>query len=259
MRAAVAVCVGLALSALPVACASSDGSGTTVVPEPTVSPATSVVPGVSLAPEAVARTEQSMRGQRYCEVLLVDVVDGAGVAEVFNTWPLNDCPEGAWRALDAGAIAAANGSSIALLNGPRYWLMNSIDKADRSQMTTETFGDLEMIRQATVDIGPVASAAVPYQPRPVDRRAAFVFDAGETVFELTAPDGRRFVMQTWSQMVDPALAEEDLAGLGGRLQLPPGWSFGSRVLESDLVLDTTGETAQVLQDDLRNSYSLVPA
>ena len=259
MRAAVAVCVGLALSALPMACASSDGPGTTVVPEPTVSPATSVVPGVSLAPDAVARTERSMRGQRYCEVLLVDVVDGAGVAEVFNTWPLNDCPEGEWRALDAGAIAAANGTSIALLNGPRYWLMNSIDKADRSQMTTETFGDLEMIRQATVDIGPVASAAVPYQPRPVDRRAAFVFDAGETVFELTAPDGRRFVMQTWSQMVDPALAEADLAGLGGRLQLPPGWSFGSRVLEADLVLDTTGETAQVLQDDLRNSYSLVPA
>ncbi len=259
MRAAVAVCVGLALSALPMACASSDGPGTTVVPEPTVSPATSVVPGVSLAPDAVARTERSMRGQRYCEVLLVDVVDGAGVAEVFNTWPLNDCPEGEWRALDAGAIAAANGTSIALLNGPRYWLMNSIDKADRSQMTTETFGDLEMIRQATVDIGPVASAAVPYEPRSVDRRAAFVFDAGETVFELTAPDGRRFVMQTWSQMVDPALAEADLAGLGGRLQLPPGWSFGSRVLEADLVLDTTGETAQVLQDDLRNSYSLVPA
>ncbi len=137
--------------------------------------------------------------------------------------------------------------------------MDSIEKADRSQMTTETFGGIEMIRQATVDIGPIAAAGAAYQPRPVDRRAAFVFGAGGTVFELTAPDGRRFVMQTWSQMVDPVLVEPDLAGLGSRLQLPAGWTYSSRVLEADLVLDTTGETAQVLQDDLRNSYSLVPA
>ena len=254
------VCVGVSLATLLGACAGSDDTATPAEPEST-GPATSVapVPEVSLAPDAVARTERSMRGQRYCEVLLVDVVDGSGVAEVFNSWPLNDCPDAEWRALDGPAIATASGASLALLNGPRYWLMNSIEKADRSQMTTETFGGIEMIRQATVDIGPVASAAVPYQPRPVDRRAAFVFDAGEKVFELTAPDGRRFVMQTWSQMVDPALVEPDLAGLGSRLQLPAGWTYSSRVLEDDLVLDTTGGVAQVLQDDLRNSYSLVPS
>jgi hypothetical protein len=254
------VCVALLLAA---GCSSGDGdssgpTSTVDVPSTSVSePSPTMIGGVELSPEAVERTERSMRGQRYCEVLLVDVVDGSGVAEVFNTWPLNECPEEAFRSLDAAAIAAANGVSLAVLNGPRYWLMDSIDKSDRSQMVVERFGDLDMIRQASVDIGPVASAGAPYQARPVDRRAAFVFDAGARIHELASPDGQRFVMQTWSQQVDPALTEDDLVDLGARLKLPAGWTYSSRVLDSELVLDTSANAGQVLQDDLRNSYTLV--
>jgi hypothetical protein len=65
-------------------------------------------------------------------------------------------------------------------------------------------------------------------------------------------------MQTWSQVVDPALAYEDLARLAGRLRLPDGWSYRTRVLDEELRIDTSSRAAQVLQDDLTNSYSLVP-
>jgi hypothetical protein len=264
------VAVWLVCSALLLAAGCSSDTGDSTAPTSTAPTSTADVPttsvpepsppvigGVELSPDAAARAERSMRGQRYCEVLLVDVVDGSGVAEVFNTWPLNECPEEAFRSLDAAAIAAANGVSLAVLNGPRYWLMDSIEKSDRSQMSVERFGDLDMIRQASVDIGPVASAGAPYQPRPVDRRATFVFDAGSRIYELTSPDGQRFVMQTWSQQVDPALSEDDLVDLGARLQLPAGWTYSSRVLDSELVLDTSATDGQVLQDDLRNSYTLV--
>jgi len=33
----------------------------------------------------------------------------------------------------------------------------------------------------------------------VSRNTVFVFDAGRPVFELTDPEGRHWVMQTWSE------------------------------------------------------------
>ncbi len=47
-----------------------------------------------------------------------------------------------------------------------------------------------------------------------------------------------------------------LAGLGGRLALPEGWSFRTRVLDEELVVDTTATIATVLQDELENTYTL---
>ena len=76
---------------------------------------------------------------------------------------------------------------------------------------------------------------------------------------LTDSNGQRYVMQSWSQQRDPALTEGDLADLGSRLDLPEGWTFGVETLENDLVIDSTDAPAQVFQDELMNTYSLVPA
>ena len=78
---------------------------------------------------------------------------------------------------------------------------------------------------------------------------------GSTVYELVAPDGTTYVMQSWSQQVDPTLDEAGLAELASRLQLPSGWSYRVRVLGEALQVDTTDTDAVVLQDELRNSYS----
>ncbi len=112
-----------------------------------------------------------------------------------------------------------------------------------------------MIRQATVSLTSMNPA--PYLPNTVARNAVFVFAAGKPIFELTDPDGRRWVMQTWSQVVDPALAYDDLPALAARLHLPDGWSYRARQLDEQLRIDTSRQAAQVLQDDLTNSYSLV--
>lgn len=222
-------------------------------------------PAPTSAPAATSSTTApsaaSMRGQRYCEVLLVRPDDGTITAEVYNSWTLNDCPPEQWARLDAVTIAAEHGAATALLNGPRYWLMDAVDKQDRDAVleTRTAFGEIDMYRLATVEIGPLADAMRPYTPRSVDRRATFRFDAGRTVYELTAADGSTYVMQTWSQMIDPNLAEGDLEGLATRLTLPDGWTYSARRLTEPLVLDTTDSDALVLQDDLRNSYSLVTA
>ena len=97
----------------------------------------------------------------------------------------------------------------------------------------------------------------PYVANTVARHAVFVFDAGQPVFELLDPEGGQWVMQTWSQIVDPALGYDDLPHLADRLPLPDGWSYRARTLAEPLRIDTSSQAAQVLQDDLTNSYSLV--
>jgi hypothetical protein len=200
---------------------------------------------------------RDLRGRRYGEVLLIrmDADSGDGPqATVYNTFGLNDCPAELWSKLDADALARSHGAAAALLNGPRYWLMDSIEKHSSGPPEIATFGGIDMVRQATVTLTSMNPA--PYRPNTVTRNAAFVFKSGEPVFELVDPDGHRWVMQTWSQVVDPTLAYEDLADLATRLSLPEGWCYRARVLDEELRIDTTTEAAQVLQDDLSNSYSL---
>ncbi len=193
-------------------------------------------------------------GKRYGEVLLVSAGDAGPQAAVYNTFPLNDCPAPLWDALDAQGIAAEHGALGALLNGPRYWLMSRIGKQWDGEPEIVNFGGIDMIRQATVALS--SNNPQPYSVNKVDRRAVFTFDAGRPVFELVDPQGQRWVMQTSSQVVDRTLTLEDLPGLASRLNLPDGWRYETRTLTTPLVVDTTGRTAHVLQDELTNSYSL---
>jgi hypothetical protein len=202
----------------------------------------------------VSEQATDLSGKRYGEVLLVTPGEAGPQAAVFNSFPLNDCPAELWSALDPHAIAAENGAAAALLNGPRYWLMNAIEKQPQGPQVTKTFGGIEMIQQATVLLSSMSPA--PYTVNKVSRHTVFVFNAGEEVYELQDPKGQRWIMQTWSQVVDPNLSRADLPGLASRLKLPDGWSYQPRVLTETLRVDTTSRPAHVTQDDLTNSYSL---
>src|SRR5215475_14118219 len=111
-------------------------------------------------------TVDGVFNKRYGEILLVVATETGPEATVYNTFPLNDCPAELWDKLDAKAIAEENGAVAALLNGPRYWLMSSIGKVGRDTLERKTFGGLEMIRQATVQLN--AMNPSPYHVNTVD-------------------------------------------------------------------------------------------
>ena len=211
---------------------------------------------VTEAPSTTAAPGTAMRSLRYCEVVLLAPGAEGIVATVYNSYPLNDCPQDQWEAIDTVQVATDTGAVFVLKNGPRFWLMDSVER-DSSDVVSDTFGDVEMNRYATVTITDTATMGRPYTIQRVDRKARFTFDAGSTVYFLTDADGRRFVMQSWSQQVEPTLSEADLADIAPRLQLPEGWTYGSEVLTSDLTVDTTDRVAEVLQDPLLNTYSFV--
>ena len=206
--------------------------------------------------DTAPRLISDMRGVRYGEVLAVFLRDGGLHAEVYGTQMLNDCPQELWETLDAPTIAAEMGAAIVKLNGPRHWVLDGLGaKVAVVDPVFRDFNGLTMRRIATLDLG-TNPAAVPYTERHVNRGAVFFFDAGKTVYELVAPDGKAYVMQAYCIGVDPTLTEDALPGLGARLALPEGWSYRTRVLDEELVVDTSASLATVVQDELENTYTL---
>ncbi len=202
------------------------------------------------------RLFSDMRGVRYGEVLAVYLRDSGLQAEVYGTQMLNDCPQEQWETLDATAIAQDMGAAFVKLNGPRHWTIDGIGpKVAVVDPLFRDFNGLTMRRIATVDLGTTPQVG-PYTVRHVNRGAVFFFDAGRPVYELVDPDGTAYVMQAYCIGVDPTLTEDALASLGDRLALPPGWTYRTRVLDEELVVDTSTELATVIQDELENTYTL---
>ena len=202
------------------------------------------------------RLIDGMRGVRYGEVLAMFLRDTGLEAEVFGTQMLNDCPQALWDALDADAIAKDMGAVFVKLNGPRYWLLDGLgSKVAVVEPVFKDFNGIQMRRIATIPLG-ADFAAGAYVVRNVNRGAVFFFDAGKTVYELVDPEGRAFVMQARCVGVDPGMTEESLANLGERLALPEGWSYRTRVLDSELVIDTSATLSTVVQDEFENTYTL---
>jgi hypothetical protein len=205
---------------------------------------------------APQRLIDHMRGVRYGEVLAMFLRDTGLEAEVYGTQMLNDCPQELWDTLNADEIAKDMGAVFVKLNGPRYWLLDGLgSKVAVVDPVFKDFNGIQMRRIATIPIG-ADFAAGPYTIRNVNRGAVFFFDAGKTVYELVDPDGRAFVLQARCVGVDPSMTEESLATLGERLALPEGWSYRTRVLDAELVVDTSATLATVVQDEFENTYTL---
>ncbi len=202
------------------------------------------------------RLISDMCGVRYGEVLAAYLRDDGLQADVYGTQMLDDCPQELWQTLDAAVIAAEMGAVMVKLNGPRYWMLDGLgQKVAVVDPVFRDFNGIQMRRIATVDLGANPSTQ-PYAERHVNRGAVFFFDAGKPVFELVNPDGLAYVMQAYCIGVDPTLTQHDLGALGDRLELPKGWSYRARVLNEDLIVDTSASIATVLQDELENTYTL---
>jgi len=205
---------------------------------------------------ASQRLIDGMRGVRYGEVLAVFLRDTGLEAEVYGTQMLNDCPQELWETLNAEDIAKDMGAMFVKLNGPRYWMLDGLgSKVAVVEPVFKDFNGIQMRRIATIPLGS-DFAAGPYVARNVNRGAVFFFDAGKHIFELVDPDNQAFVLQARCVGVDSQITEESLHTLGDRLSLPAGWSYRSRVLENELVIDTSATLATVVQDEFENTYTL---
>ena len=204
----------------------------------------------------IPRLIDDVRGIRYGEIIAAFDRGGRFEAEVYGTQFLNDCPQDRWDGLDASVLAEELGAQVVKLNGPRYWVLDGLGvKVNAMDPVLREFNGLLMRRLAVIDLGDDPSTS-PYTDVKVDRGAVFFFDAGRPVYELVNEDGLAYVMQARCVGVDPAMNEAGLATLGERLSIPNGWTYRTRLLDEELVIDTTATVATVLQDEFENSYTL---
>ena len=204
---------------------------------------------------ATAATSSGTRlhDARYCEILEVRGSLPNVTATVWNTIGLNECPDADWRAFDATQLAQELGATAVVLNGPRHFLM---DAASATTGEVRSFHGMKMRKVATIPIrtaGELVQTA--YTDRTIARNNNWSWKKGRRVFELVAPGGDTYVMQSYSQIRDPNLTLAQLPKLGKRLKLPAGWRYRSRTLKRPLDLVARGK-ATVLQDELQNTYQL---
>jgi hypothetical protein len=201
----------------------------------------------------------NLRDKRYCEVLYGNRSFLTLVVKVFSTQGLNECPQEAWQLITKQTITDTFKTSFVRLNGPRYWMIDGVKATgDTVNHERESFGGIEMNLRATIQVGLLRQLQQLwgdnfYRATIVHRNTVWIYKAGSPIYELIAPSGEQYVMQSYAQIVNPKLSMTDLPTLGQQLQLPKGWSYRTRLLTEDLNLVANG-TAYVIQDRLMNSY-----
>jgi hypothetical protein len=248
VRATTAVLLVALTSAVALACG-SDGEpdGTDAAAGDTTTSSVAVA----------AMGSDDLFGVRYCVVLTI-TVGGSTAAEVWASQGLNDCPQDQLESIDPAAVATELGVTAAVVNGPRYWVLDRIAANDiAGSLEVRRFGGIEMRSIALVDLGPGVPEQRSYTETPVMRDTEFTFAEGREIHELTSPDGSVYVMQSFSNEVDPTLTADALGDLGDRLALPDGWAYDSRTLDETLVVADIDGIATVVQDDLKNTYQLL--
>jgi hypothetical protein len=193
---------------------------------------------------------------RYCEILELKGVPPTARAIVWNTIGLGKCPAPWWKSFDATSLAHELGDTVVVLNGPRHFLM---DSATAVTGTVRNFHGQRLTMVASIAIHTAAELVqTAYTNRVITRTNTWSWNKGRTIFELIAPGGRTYVMQSYSQIKDPSLTLGKLSALGHRLTPPGGWHYRTRVLRHPLVL-TARKSATIIQDELQNTYQLAPS
>jgi len=197
---------------------------------------------------------------RYCEVLLAEFEGLSLGVDVYNSMSCNRCAQDLWSELDTDALQEETGALLAILNGPRYWVLDSMTGTVGSNNCEYGFGGIDMTLVASIplNVGDLQNIGQEYTPQYVNRTTVFYFNADTQVYLLQSPTGECYVMQSYSRMDDPDLRLEDLELLGNRLDLPEGWSFKTTVLENDFQLPSENGVATVIQDNLSNTYQNIP-
>jgi hypothetical protein len=76
---------------------------------------------------------EGVRNARYCEIIPI-VRDGLHLtATVYNTLGLNECPAKVWDSISEDAMKQRFDAVTVLLNGPRYFLMDSIEASGATE------------------------------------------------------------------------------------------------------------------------------
>ena len=263
MRASVFQAAALVV-VLAVALYGCTTGGSASTSTPTASSTTSSTSGSATATPTSTTTNTTvyytnLRNTRYCEFdLIAPPAGGVALNTVYNTTNLNDCPTALWNKENPTDLAKQFNVASVGLNGPRWWTLDQV--LVNHVGASPSFGGIKAADWGSITISPSNPFPVPpYKDTVVTRDTQWVFSAGQLVYTLTDPSGKTYYMQAYTTQVNKNLTIGDLQSLGSQLQLPKGWQFKTRVLDSNLSLYSVNGQAHVIGDNLSNAYMLLTA
>src|SRR5271169_4709025 len=164
----------------------------------------------------------NLRAMEYCEVFLIggNPLTKNLKAAVYNTSylntqgdPLVTCPADMWAKIDPETLKKQYDMLGIFKNGPRMWVNDWIQIPIAQDVTT--FDGLQTHWFMTVslpkDMEVEKKGSTAYKPTIGHRNSLMGFVAGKPVFILDDPQGTPWVLQAYSQIVDPNLTYEQLA------------------------------------------------
>ena len=199
---------------------------------------------------------EGTRGYAQGEIFLLTEAGDHMDALVYNTTGFGPCPKDGFEAIDVGRLAGQTGSDRVWKNPRRFWMMDALtidivgEAAELEGVKFNLVAKMSMPSDFDFDRD---QSAMAYHPMQIRRVSKYEFQSGRPVYLLCSPDGITWVMQTFTDHVDPTLTEADLPNLGARLTLPEGWEFKAPTLARDLSITTEG-VANIVPDNLSNMY-----
>ena len=170
---------------------------------------TGATPTDSAADASSDATLVDHRGARYCEILIGKIATDNVHVDVYSTEGLNDCPDATWITQDPAALKTQFAADLVILNGPRYWMLDSLAGSALQDTTVVTLGGVAMRKAGMIDLpaADLVAMSKPYQQHTIHRDSAFHFWANQPVFELLDPALRLLNACLRSTYADPDLFE----------------------------------------------------
>jgi hypothetical protein len=195
---------------------------------------------------ANAANLENLRDRRYCEIM---IYDHAFTFNVYNSIKYNDCPADKWDNITKKSIKAETGSWYVILNGPRFFVVDSVE-ATPLELKSTTLGGIEMQKVAHLKLS-WYDFFMPHQPYTkyiVERETIWKFDAGKPVYEIIDDSGKVYVMQSYVG------DKNQLATIQNRIKLPSGWKYRTGLVKTDKFLQAINNKAIIIKDNLSNVY-----
>jgi hypothetical protein len=208
------------------------------------------------------KMEKKAYGKRYCEMAAA-FINGSGLKVViYNTFAKNDCPTASWNsAIAPAAVSAAKtalGAVQVITNGPRWWVFDEIGGVLDPKVVK--FGNLATNKAAVLNF-PTMAIPTSFTEWTVSRTSTWVYNKGTYLRVITSPAGKKYVMQAYTTQVSTKVKASNLntlaSGKNPLITLPAGWKYSAYKAKSKLTLVAPG-TMTIVQDNLKNTYSLMP-
>lgn len=201
------------------------------------------------------------RNYPYCELEVITRVLPEITVQVYNTSGQEHCPPGTMEKIDAEALAKQVGADKIVKNPTRFWLMDELWAYDAGE--TFDFDGLKATWMAKIEL-PLWDALhkekdkpfPPYVEAHPSRHSKYAWKKGSEVYLLRDPNGKVWIMQAYTNLVDNSLTIDGLRDLGSKLKLPRGWKYEVKTLDRELTYEPLAPsyTAYFIPDDLQNAY-----